>query len=313
MEPVTATAPASIGNFSVGFDRLGVAVEAISGPPLGDRITLSAGPGVSHEFEVSGPYAKWLPEDREDNIVWRCLEYFYEEIEQPVHVRLEKNLPVSSGLGSSASSIVAAATAFNAISESPLDQQDLLQLCATLEAEISGGEHLDNIAPCLLGGALLGDEHDSYTLTPLDLPPDWLLVLAYSGQEVSTRSMREILPDVFPAEVLAKQAAELDRFVTALADGDAESAAASIKDHLAEPLRAPLLEGFGEAKSHCLEHGALAVGISGSGPTLFALCNDETIANSLCGWLEQNYSVADHALARICRVQTAGATLNGAD
>jgi homoserine kinase len=89
MDPVTATAPASIGNFSVGFDRLGVAVETVSGPPLGDRITLSAAAGVSHGFELSGPYAKWLPEDREDNIVWRCLEYFYEEIEQPVHVRLE--------------------------------------------------------------------------------------------------------------------------------------------------------------------------------------------------------------------------------
>lgn len=312
METVTATAPASIGNFSVGFDRLGVAVEAISGPPLGDRVTLSLAPGVAHEFELSGPFADWLPEDREDNIVWRCLEQFYEELEHPLHVHLEKNLPVSSGLGSSASSIVAAASAFNTISENPLDQAGLLRLCARLEAEISGGEHLDNIAPSLYGGAVLSDAEDNYQLSQLEFPADWRLVLAYSGQVASTRSMREILPDPFSADLLKKQANELELFLAAITGSDSTGAAASIVDHLAEPLRAPLLEGFQQAKQHCLEAGALAVGISGSGPTLFAVCEDDDAAARLCAWLGDNYRVAEHAFARICRVQTGGVTVSGA-
>ena len=310
MSVITATAPASIGNFSVGFDLLGVAVAAIDGPPLADRVTLTPCEGPGHTFEVSGPYASWLPEGREDNIVWRCLEHFYEDIEEPMHVHLEKNLPVASGLGSSACSIVAAASAFNALREQPLDQTELLRLCAGLEAQISGDMHLDNIAPSLFGGAVLCNVGGLTELTHLDFPTQWRLVLAYSGQSVPTQSMREILPDSFAPELFSLQMRELARFSHALAEGDAETAAAAVVDHLAEPLRAPLLEGFIAAKEYCMANGALAVGISGSGPTLFAVCDDDDTAASLCKWLDQNYRVADHAFSRVCKVQTGGAQVN---
>lgn len=310
MATVTATAPASIGNFSVGFDMLGVAVETQDGTPLGDKVVVSPGTTDGHTLQLTGPFANWLPDRPEDNLVWHCLQRFEDDLPGALDIRLEKNLPVASGLGSSASSIVAAASAFNTISQKQLDQSALLRLCAELEGHISGDIHLDNIAPSLFGGTVLCNEGNADNFTHLELPAHWRLVLAYSGQAVTTQAMRKILPRRFPPEKLSLQMMELARFTHALGSGDHETAAACIVDHLAEPFRAPLLKGYAQARQYCLDGGALAVGISGSGPTLFAVCGDDQTAASLRTWLDRNYRVAEHAFARICKVQTAGAQVS---
>lgn len=310
MTTITATAPGSIGNFSVGFDVLGVAVESEDGTPLYDKVVISPGTADDHTLQVSGPFVSWLPENPEENLVWNCLERFKKHLPQALDIHLEKNLPVASGLGSSACSIVAAASAFNVLSSRPLDPSRLLLLCAELEGRISGDMHMDNIAPSLYGGAILCNEGNAQDIVHLQFPFHWRLVLAYSGQPVTTQAMRAILPDRFSTELLSMQMMKLARFTHAIDSGDHETAAACIVDHLAEPLRAPLLEGYSDARQYCLDNGALAVGISGSGPTMFAVCGDDETANSLCSWLDRNYRVADHAFARICRVQTGGALVH---
>ncbi|MCP3675954.1 MAG: homoserine kinase, partial [Gammaproteobacteria bacterium] len=128
---VSVFAPISIGNVSVGFDILGLAVLPIDGSLVGDIVHIKAIES-SNDLVVTGTHADRLPAEKSDNIVWQCLQVFNHELENinipvtNVHMTLEKNIPVSSGLGSSACSIVAAVAALNEFYEQPFDKQKLL-------------------------------------------------------------------------------------------------------------------------------------------------------------------------------------------
>ena len=71
---------------------------------------------------------------------------------KPLRLTLEKNMPIGSGLGSSACSIVAALVALNQFHDSPFSKVELLEMMGELEGRISGSIHYDNVAPCYLGG-----------------------------------------------------------------------------------------------------------------------------------------------------------------
>ena len=84
-----------------------------------------------------------------------------------------------------------------------------------------------------------------------------------------------------------------------------------MQDVIAEPYRTRLLPGFAQARNAAQEIGALACGISGSGPTLFAVCNDGATAQRMAAWLQQHYLQNDEGFVHICRLDTAGARLLG--
>lgn len=299
MTGIRAQATASIGNFSVGFDVLGVALKVLGGDKLADVVEISASPSSEHQLHTSGKFANDLPPAVEENLVWQCLRVFETVCAvPPLKIVLVKQLPVSSGLGSSASSIVAAAAALNTYLDTPLTETQLLELCGRLEGGVSGSIHLDNVAPSLLGGLVLCNGNNTCTL-PFN--PEWRLVIAYSGQKVSTRGMRDVLPAAYPANEVVQQMAGFGAFINALHTKDWSLAENSLIDYLAEPRRAPQIRGYAEAKSKCLQLGAKAVGISGSGPTLFALCRQET-ADSIASWLTENYIFNDQAFTRVCEI-----------
>ncbi|MCF6263646.1 MAG: homoserine kinase [Xanthomonadales bacterium] len=299
MTGIRAQAAASIGNFSVGFDLLGVALQVLEGESLADVVEVSASTGGRHQLEIHGKFADYLPDADEENLVWQCLQAFEAVCTvPPLKLVLFKNLPISSGLGSSASSIVAAAAALNAYLDEPLTATQLLVLCGRLEGGVSGSIHLDNIAPSLLGGLVLCNGEETCAL-PFN--PNWRLVVAYSGQEVSTRLMRDLLPAAYPATEVIQQMTALAAFISALHRNDWSVAEASLLDYLAEPRRAPQIEGYTAAKTKCLSLGANAVGISGSGPTLFALCYQQA-ADQIADWLTENYAFNDQAFTRVCEI-----------
>lgn len=152
---VKVYAPASIGNVSVGFDVLGAAVSPIDGTLLGDCVSVEAAETFS--LQNAGRFVSKLPAEPKENIVYQCWERFCQEIgrEVPVAMRLEKNMPIGSGLGSSACSVVAGLMAMNEFCDRPLDKTTLLGLMGELEGRISGSVHYDNVAPCYLGGLQL--------------------------------------------------------------------------------------------------------------------------------------------------------------
>ena len=125
-ELLTVYAPASMGNVGVGFDLLGAALAPIDGSLLGDRVMISkAKSGI--DFSQIGQWAHKLPSQGKDNIVYQCAEFFLQKLqrEDGVTICLEKNLPVGSGLGSSASSVVAALYALNEHFDQPFDEQNV--------------------------------------------------------------------------------------------------------------------------------------------------------------------------------------------
>ena len=192
-------APASSGNLSVGFDALGLALAPVDGSLLGDRVSIMSGQPDDWVLCMDGPFAHALPQDQEQNIVIASARGSKQlarsrgiEI-QPLNMTLDKRLPVGSGLGSSASSIVATLVALNQYHNRPLDRPALLSLMAEMEGSISGEIHLDNIAPCLLGGLRLCLP-GSARQYGLPWPGHWQSVIAWPGSRLDTRAAREVLP-----------------------------------------------------------------------------------------------------------------------
>lgn len=300
-------APASIGNVSVGFDVLGAAVSPVDGSLLGDCVTVEAADSFSLVNE--GRFVSKLPTNPEENIVYQCWARFCEAIgkQVPVAMKLEKNMPIGSGLGSSACSVVAGLMAMNEHCGKPLNDTELLALMGELEGRISGSVHYDNVAPCFLGGLQLMLEENGIISQEVPGFDDWLWVMAYPGIKVSTAEARAILPAQYRKEDCIKHGRYLAGFIHACHSQQPQLAAKLMKDVIAEPYRTKLLPGFAEARQAAQDIGALACGISGSGPTLFAVCDKADTAQRMADWLSQHYLQNDEGFVHICRLDTAGA------
>ena len=315
---IVAYAPASTANVSVGFDVLGGALAPINGDLFGDRVKVSAG-DVDFSLECIGRYAHKLPADYKINIVYQCyLAYqaFLKKVNKdilPVNMILEKNLPVGSGLGSSSSSIVAALEALNAWHDYLLDETDMLLLMGEMEGQISGSIHYDNVAPCYLGGMQLMINEGGTISQTLPSFKEWYWVVAYPGISISTSAARNILPAQYRLSDTLTYGRRLGGFVHACHSHQPELAATMLKDVIAEPYRSQLIPGFKEARIFAEQSGALAMGISGSGPTVFAVMTDLVQAQSLQHWLTDNFLQNDEGFCHICRLDDQGARVLGTE
>ncbi|WP_394200134.1 homoserine kinase [Shewanella waksmanii] len=304
---VTVYAPASMGNVGVGFDLLGAALAPIDGQLLGDKVTVSAAEqGI--ELTASGRWADKLPQAAQDNIVYQCAEFFLSALssQQGLTLHLEKNLPVGSGLGSSASSVVAALYALNEFFDRPYDQQALLKLMGDFEGKISGSIHYDNVAPCYLGGMQLMLDAPGQICDAIPHFKQWYWVVAYPGISLSTAKMRALLPAQYDKAVTIDFGRYLSAFVHAAYQGNSELALNVLKDVLAEPYRADGIPGYGDARAALKELGMLTTGISGSGPTLFSVTDNLEIAQQAQAWLAQHYLVNEQGFSHICKLDEQG-------
>ncbi|MGD9021694.1 MAG: homoserine kinase [Lysobacterales bacterium] len=311
---LTVYAPASSGNLSVGFDALGLALAPTDGSLLGDRVSIMPGAPGDWSLRMAGPFARALPQDQEQNVVIASCRRFADKAwargvdVRPLNITLDKHLPVGSGLGSSASSIVATLVALNQYHNRPLDRPALLRLMAEMEGSISGEIHLDNIAPCLLGGLRLCPPGGGKQFG-LPWPGHWQSVIAWPGSRLDTRAAREVLPPQYDRSTVVAHGAQFALFVHHLHQGEVRAAAACMVDLLAEPHRQTLLPGFSEARVALQEAGALAIGISGSGPTVFCIVDDSDIARAAAEWLEANYLQNEDGFVHVCRADLVGARI----
>ncbi|QIM64946.1 homoserine kinase [Frederiksenia canicola] len=305
-------APASSANLSVGFDSLGAAISPIDGSLLGDVVQIEA---CENEFELenAGYFVRKLPKELQKNIVYQAYVLFSERLKlrggavKKLRLTLEKNMPIGSGLGSSACSIVAALVALNQFHDEPFSKMELLEMMGELEGRISGSIHYDNVAPCYLGGLQLMTQSLGNICQPLPFFDEWYWVLAYPGIEVSTAEARAILPKSYTRQDVIAQARYLGSFVHACHSQQAQLAALMMKDLVAEPYREALLPNFPEVRQGCKDLGALAVGISGSGPTMFAIAPDLEHAQKLSAYLEKHYLQTNEGFIHICKVDNQGA------
>lgn len=314
-EKVSVFAPASIGNVSVGFDVLGLAVKPIDGTLLGDVVTVEKAVECD-SLIVIGAFADKLPQVKEDNIVWSCLQLFNEALIAQKHtvvnvqMTLDKKMPVGSGLGSSACSVVAALAGLNAFYAKyqgfSFDEKTLLKMTGQMEAQISGSLHYDNVAPCYLGGLQLMVPDSEVINRTLPGFNDCYYVMAYPGIEISTKAAREVLPTSYSRADVISFGQNLATFVDACHRQDKAQAFSVLTDVVAEPYRTNLLPKYQQAHDYLMAQGANAVGISGSGPTLFCICDNEQQAQTYALWLQENYLQTSLGFVHVCQVDEVG-------
>ena len=266
MERATAYAPGSTSNVGPGFDCLGIALTG-----LGDRVTAERGsePGV----RVRAVSDDRIPLEAHRNTAALAASEVLRRAGAPdvgLELEVEKGLPLAGGLGGSAASAVAGAVAANALLDAPLGPEALLACAVEAEAVVAG-RHADNVAPSLLGGAVVVLGLDPLRHARVTVHPSLRLVLVIPGYEVATARARALLPVAVVRPDAVAQAASLAGLVVGLERGDGALIAASMVDRIAEPGRVPLYPGYREAREAALEAGAWGVAVSGAGPTLVAL------------------------------------------
>ena len=317
-----AFAPASIGNVSLGFDILGAALAPINGTLLGDWVEVSEADGFS--LTQDGRFAHKLPNRVDENIVSKCFAFFQNKLIEKslptlkVKLHLRKNLPIGSGLGSSASSIVAAFYALNEHARKlnglvPFAEDTLLAMMGELEGQISGSIHYDNVAPSYLGGMTLMTGSLAPIAINLPVIEDWYWVTCYSGLSVSTAKARAVLPTEYSLADTLTFGRQLAVFVDSLHNQNATVAASVMHDVIAEQHRKALLPEFDNARTFAMQNNALSFGISGSGPTVFAVTSSIKEAQIIQQWLEGHYVQNQDGFSHICKIDMAGTRIVSAD
>ncbi|NJL56958.1 homoserine kinase [bacterium] len=257
-----AFAPASMGNVGVGFDILGLAFRE---PGDTVRVVPRDEPGaVMLAIEGDGGV---LPLASEQNTASVAASAFLKQIDAPcgVGIVLRKDLPLASGLGSSAASAVAAVVAANALFGEPVPRHDLLPACLEGEALVSG-YHADNVAPALLGGIVLVTGLSAREVTPLPVPSAMHLALVTPSISVPTAEARAVLPQHIPLKTFVQQTGGVARLIDALHRDDLAGVAHAMEsDTIIEPARKHLIPHLDEVRAQAKAAGALAVVISGAG------------------------------------------------
>lgn len=274
-QEIRVFAPATVANVACGFDIFGFALET-----PGDEVSvrLSDKPGVTI-VKISGDNGV-LPLDSSKNtagVAVRMLLDFL-QCKQGVEIELTKKMPLGSGLGSSAASAAAALFATNALLGFPIPATELVEFAMEGERVACGSAHADNVAPALLGGFVLIRSYAPLDIIEIPFKPDLYCAVLHPHIEIKTETARKILKKEVSLTQMVSQTGNVAGLITGLFTGDLSLIGRSLHDVVVEPVRATLIPGFYEIKSAALSSGALGCSISGSGPSLFAICGDRNHA-----------------------------------
>jgi len=268
MESAQAFAPATVANVSCGFDILGFAIDA-----MGDvvKVVRKSSPEL-RVVSIQGDGGR-LPYEVEKNTcavaIQAMLDVYGTQVGMDIF--LQKGLPLGSGMGSSAASAVAALVAANQLLGNPFTKKELLPFAIAAEKVACGAGHADNVAPSLLGGFVLIRDYHPLDVIKLPVPQGLHCALLHPHFELKTSDSRSVLRDQISLKLSTIQSGNVAGLVAGLYEQDFDLISRSMRDVIAEPYRAVLIPGFYEMREALTEIGALGMGISGSGPTLFAL------------------------------------------
>jgi homoserine kinase len=284
---VTAFAPASIGNVAVGFDMLGLAIAGAGDRVIAERRDVD-GITIAEVRGLDGEIHPYLSADPEHNTASIAAKAMWDEHGDGggVELSIHKGVPLQSGMGSSAASAVAAAFAVNALLPEPLPADDLLPYALIGEQYASGGLHADNVAPSLLGGMIFCPQVLLPRTVRLPVPEGVSAVLLHPELQVNTAQARRKLAKAYSMEQWLTQQAYLGGFIAACAASDIDLLQRTLKDVVIEPQRSAAVPCFDAVKASAEKSGALGVSLSGSGPSIFALC-ETNVAPNLAMAMEQ--------------------------
>jgi homoserine kinase len=276
MNEIKIFCPATIANISCGFDVLGLCLEATGDEMIirksdikGIRITKIVGADLPLETSknVAGVAGLALLE---------AIDY-----EFGFDIEIYKNIKAGSGIGSSAASAAGAVFGINELVGKPFTRKELVAFAMKGEAIASGSEHADNVAPAILGGITLVRSTIPLDIIKIESPSELYATVIHPQIELKTSEMRAVLQPMIPLKSAIVQWGNLGGLIAGFYTSDYELIGRSLHDEIVEPLRGPFIPKFDVIKKVALENGALGSGISGSGPSIFALSKGIEIANKI--------------------------------
>lgn len=298
-------APATVANVVCGFDVLGFAVNE-----PGDEVIMrrTDKPGVSL-LKITGDEGR-LPLDPDKNTVSAIAKHYLQHIGQPdagLEIELHKKMPIGSGLGSSSASTVAGLFAINNLFDNPLSNQELIPFAMKGEELACGYGHADNVAPALMGGFVLIRSYEPLDIISLPFPGDMHAAIVYPEVDVPTKDARQMIRSKVFLKDAVTQWGNVAGLVSGLFMNDYELIGRSMTDVLVEPTRAILIPDFYALRAMAMEAGAIGFGISGSGPSVFALTKDKETANKITQNLQQHLKgLSINSLAFVSEVNKKG-------
>jgi homoserine kinase len=257
MDYIKVRVPATSANLGAGFDVFGIALETpfdIIEVEKSDRI----------EIIVDGRDSQYVPTDPKKNTAGIVASV----LEKPVKITLHRNIPISSGLGSSAAPAAGVAFALNEMYAIGLSKEKLVQIAALGEKAISGAPHADNVAPAIYGGFAIAHKNKVIYLNPENIG----IVAVHPDIRVSTRAARAILPKKLSLADISFNTGSAASMVVGMMKSNIKLIGESMENRVIEEMRSKLITGYSRVKKNAIAAGAAGVTISGSGPTMIAVC-----------------------------------------
>ncbi len=276
MNEVKLFCPATIANLSCGFDVLGACLDTV-----GDEMIVrkSAQKGVRITKIVGAD----LPLETEKNVAGVAALALLNEIEIDFGFEIEiyKKIKAGSGIGSSSASAAGAVFGINELIGKRFTRKELVQFAMQGEVLASGSAHADNVAPALCGGFTLVRGYNPLDIIRIDSPTELYAAVIHPQIELKTSEMRAVLQPMISLKSAITQWGNVGGLIAGLYTSDYELIGRSLHDEIVEPLRGKFIPHFDLVKQTALDHGALGAGISGSGPSIFALSKGKVTAQTI--------------------------------
>ncbi|PCI32957.1 MAG: homoserine kinase [Flavobacteriaceae bacterium] len=284
MESIKIFAPATIANVSCGFDVLGLALDTV-GDEMIIRKTSTKG------IKITKIIGQDLPLETHKNVAGVAGLALLSELQSNSGFEIEiyKNIKPGSGIGSSAASSAGAVWAMNKLLGNPFNTTQLVKFAMEGERLASGVAHADNVAPALFGGFTLVRSTDPLEIVKIHTPDQLYATVIHPQIEVKTSDAREILKSNVTLKDAITQWANVGGLISGLYTEDYELIGRSLHDTIVEPIRSILIPAFDAVKSNAIKSGALGCGISGSGPSIFALSKGLETAQKVAASMESVY------------------------
>ena len=276
MEELRIFAPATVANLSCGFDVLGVCLDNV-----GDEMSIRK--NDLNQIRITKITGQELPFETDKNVAGVAVKALLEKLgtNQGFDIEIYKKIKAGSGIGSSAASSAGAVFAVNKLLDEPFTLKELIPFAMEGERLASGNAHADNVAPALLGGFCLIKSYTPLEILELPCPPELRMVVLHPLIEVKTKDSRALIKLNVSMQKAVSQLGNLGAFVSALYTEDYGLLGRSLKDEIIEPVRSILIPFFDDLKEIAIENGALGFGISGSGPSVYAMCKGQKSANKV--------------------------------
>ncbi len=284
MNEIKIFAPATIANVSCGFDVLGLCLDTV-----GDVMVIRK--AAEKGIKITKLVGQDLPLETEKNVAGVAGLAMLEklDIDHGFEIEIYKNIKAGSGIGSSAASSAGTVFAMNELLGKPFSMKELVPFAMVGEKLASGTAHADNVAPALLGGFTLVRSYQPLDVIKIPTPSELYATVIHPQIEVKTSDSRSVLKQTISLKKSIIQIGNLGGLISGLYTSDYDLISRSLHDEIVEPLRAILIPGFKEVKENAIACGALGAGISGSGPSIFALSKGNEMAEKVAKTMAETY------------------------